>query len=95
MLAVLKMPCVPWLIHVLELELWERSGADLLVGDEDLEATDNLCERNAGVLLPLLNGLNAVNEDNKVLGLALVVDLSLSSVATSHDDCRDWSMRSI
>lgn len=63
------------------------NGVDVLVGDQDLKAADNLGERNAGVLLPLLDSFCAVNEDDEVLGLALVVDLGLLSVATSHVDC--------
>lgn len=60
---------------------------NLLVGNQDLETADNLCEGNAGVLLPVLESLGAVDEDNEVFGLALVVDLGLLSVATSHVDC--------
>lgn len=60
--------------------LWANS----LVGNQDLETADDLGKGNAGVLLPLLDSLAAVDEDNEVLGLALVVDLGLSSVATSH-----------
>ena len=58
---------------------------DLLVGGEDLEATDHLGKGDGRVVLPLLNGLDIVNEDNEVLGGALEVDLGLGSVATSHD----------
>jgi hypothetical protein len=58
---------------------------DLLVGGEDLEATDDLGKGDGRVVLPHLNSLDVVNEDNEVLGGALEVDLGLGSVATSHD----------
>jgi hypothetical protein len=58
--------------------------AVLLVSNEDLEAADDLGERNAGVALPVLDSLGAVDEDNEVLSLALVVDLVLHSIAASH-----------
>jgi hypothetical protein len=63
----------------------------LLVGDEDLEAVDDLSERHALVLLPLLNGLGALDEDNEVLALALVVALGLGGVS-AHVGCvgGDW-----
>jgi hypothetical protein len=61
------------------------AGIDLLVGDEDLEAADNLCKRDARVLFPVLDGLGAVDEDDEILGLALVVDLGLGSITASHD----------
>lgn len=67
--------------------LLPASRSNSLVGDQNLEAANDLRERNARVLLPLLYSLGAVNEDNEVLGVALVVDLGLSSVATSHDVC--------
>jgi hypothetical protein len=53
----------------------QEKGHDLLVSDIDLEGTDNLCQRNGLVGLPLLCLLNIVNEDDEVLRLALVVDL--------------------
>jgi hypothetical protein len=58
----------------------------LLVGDKDLEAVDNLSERHALVLLPLLNGLDALDEDNEVLAVALVVALGLGGVS-AHVGC--------
>lgn len=85
LLAVFKIPWVPWLVFKLEMLLRLRASVGLLVSDQDLEAADDLCKRNAGVILPVLNSLRAVNEDDKVLGLALVVDLGLSSVTASHD----------
>jgi hypothetical protein len=61
------------------------------VGDEDLEAVDDLSERHALVLLPLLNGFGALDEDNEVLALALVVALGLGGVS-AHVGCvgGDW-----
>lgn len=60
---------------------------DLLVGDEDLEAVNDLGERNAPVLLPVLNGLSALSEDNEVVAVALVVDSDLGSVSAHVDVC--------
>ena len=56
------------------------------MGDEDLEATDNLCQRNRSIVLPVLNSFHVVHEDNIVLLLALVVDLGLLTIPTSHSD---------
>ena len=58
----------------------------LLVGDKDLEAVDDLSERHALVLLPVLNGLDALNEDNEVLAGALVVALGPGGVS-AHVGC--------
>ena len=58
----------------------------LLVGDKDLEAVDDLSERHALVLLPVLNGLDALDEDNEVLAGALVVALGLGGVS-AHVGC--------
>lgn len=58
----------------------------LLVGNEDLEAVDNLSKRDALVLLPVLDCLAALNEDDEVLALALVVAPDLSRVS-AHVDC--------
>lgn len=54
------------------------------MGDKDLPAADDLSERNALVVLPVLDGLDVVDEDDEVLLLALVVDLGLGVVAASH-----------
>lgn len=51
------------------------------MGNEDLEAADDLGEGNALVLLPVLDGLLAVGEDHEVILLALEVDLDLGSVS--------------
>ena len=59
------------------------------MGDEDLEAVDDLGEGNAPVLLPVLNGLAALSEDNEVVVVALEVDSDLGSVSAHVDVC--WS----
>jgi hypothetical protein len=64
----------------------KRGWLDLLVCQEDLEGRNEVSKRNALVALPLLVGLNIINEDDEVVA-ALVVDLSLLSLATSHCDC--------
>ena len=56
------------------------------MGDEDLEAVDNLSKGNALVLLPVLDGLAALDEDDEVLALALVVAPYLSGVS-AHVGC--------
>ena len=60
---------------------------NLLVGDEDLEAVNDLGKRNAPVLLPVLNSLTALSEDNEVVAVALVVDSDLGSVSAHVDAC--------
>jgi len=58
---------------------------DILVGDEDLEAVDDLGKGNAPVLLPVLNSLSVLSEDNEVVVVALVVDSDLGSVSAHVD----------
>ena len=53
---------------------------------EDLEPAYNLCKRHTLVLLPVLHGFFGVNEDHKVLVLALEMDLGLGSYA-AHIGC--------
>lgn len=55
------------------------------MGDEDLEAVDDLSKRNAPILLPVLNGLAALSEDNEVVAVALEVDSDLGSVSAHFD----------
>jgi hypothetical protein len=61
----------------------EGSLSSLTVGQEDLERGDEVSQRDALVALPLLVGLDIVNEDDKVIA-ALEVDLGLLSLAASH-----------
>jgi hypothetical protein len=61
----------------------ECSLDSLAVCAEDLERGDEVSQRNALVGLPLLVGLDIVNEDDKVIA-ALEVDLGLLSLAASH-----------
>ncbi len=53
---------------------------------EDVERGDELSHGDALVGLPLLEGLNIVEEDKEVVRLALVVDLGLLGAPASHDD---------
>lgn len=62
------------------------------MGDEDLEATDDLCEGYGSIVLPILDSFHVVHKDNIVLLLALVVDFGLMSVSTSHGDGVDKGM---
>lgn len=55
------------------------------MSDEDLEAADDLGEGHTLVLLPVVDGLDAVGEDDKVVLVALVVDLDLGSVSAHVD----------
>ena len=57
------------------------------MGDEDLEAVDDLSEGDALVLLPVLNSLSALSEDNEVVTVALEVDSDLGSVSAHVDVC--------
>lgn len=57
------------------------------MGDEDLERADDLGQGDAFVRLPVLYGLDIVDEDDKVLRVALVVDLGLLSFTAGHDCC--------
>ena len=57
------------------------------MGDEDLEAVDDLGKGNAPVLLPVLNSLSVLGEDNEVVVVALVVDSDLGSVSAHVDVC--------
>ena len=59
------------------------------MGNKDLEATDNLCQRDRFVLPPILDSLHVVHEDDIVLLLTLVVNFGLVSVPTGHDDDDD------
>lgn len=54
------------------------------MGDEDLEAINDLGERDSLVTLPVADCLGALGEDDIVVLLALVVNLGLGSVSTSH-----------
>ena len=58
---------------------------DLLVGGVDSECRNEVSHGDAGVLLPLLEVLGIVNEDEEIVLLALEVDLGLSSFSASHD----------
>lgn len=74
---------------------WEEgrgSVSNLLVCDEDLEGRNEVSHGDGGVVLPLLHGLDIVDEDNEVLAIgALVVALGLCSFALNHfDGCWMW-----
>lgn len=60
------------------------------MGDEDLEAVDDLCKRDAAVLPPVEDGLAALCKANEVVVVALVVDSDLGSVAAHVDGCLGW-----
>jgi hypothetical protein len=67
----------------------------LLVRDEDLEGRDEVRHGDALVALPLLVGLDVIDEDKEVIVLALVVDLGLSGLAASHLECLVWGLRMV
>lgn len=52
---------------------------------EDLEGRDEVSQRDRLVTLPLLVGLNIVDEDDEIVLSALVVDLDLLSCALHLD----------
>jgi hypothetical protein len=96
LLAASSMPCVPCL-QSHEVNSAPTCGhptpqrgvtwANSLVGNKDLPAAHNLSERNRGVLLPVLDGLCAINQNDEVVLGALVVDLGLGSVSARHGVC--------
>lgn len=60
---------------------------DVLVCDEDLEAIDDLCQWDSFVTtLPFLEGFKILNDDNVIVLLTLVVDLSHASLSSGHLD---------
>jgi len=52
------------------------------MGNKDLEAADNLSERNRLVGLPVTNGLGRVDKDDVVVVGSLEVDLDLGGVSS-------------
>jgi len=54
----------------------------VLMGNKDLEAADNLGERNRLVGLPVTNGLSRVDKDDVVVVGSLEVDLDLGGVSS-------------
>lgn len=66
-------------------EGWEQRQYSL-VRHKDLEGRDEVSQGDGLVALPLLVGLNIVDEDDEVVLSTLVVDLDLLSCAL-HFDC--------
>lgn len=64
--------------------IFTLARCSLLVGEEDIEAIDNVDKRDSLVTLPLLEVLDALDEDDEVLTTALVVDLCPVVVGLSH-----------
>ena len=56
----------------------------LLVGNKNLERRDKVSHGHAGILLPLLESLYIVDKDEKVVCVALEVDLRLGALALGH-----------
>lgn len=56
------------------------------MSDKDLPARHDLCQRDGAVLAPLLGGSDIVDEDDKVVGLALVEDFGDLVVSARHFD---------
>lgn len=52
---------------------------------ENLPAVQDIDQSDAAVVLPLLEDLKVINEDNEVFGATLVVDLGGGIVSTRHD----------
>jgi hypothetical protein len=63
-----------------------RKCYDLLAGREDLECVDHLDQRDGLVTSPLLQHSGILDEDDIVVGAALVVDLRLNTGSASHLD---------
>lgn len=60
---------------------------DSRVSYKDLPAVQNIGEGDAAVVSPLLQDLEVIDKDNKVLRLALVEDLGGSFVGARHFGC--------
>lgn len=54
------------------------------MSQEDREGGDEVRQRDALVVLPLLVGFDIVDEYDVVIELALVVDLRLGALSSSH-----------
>lgn len=52
--------------------------------DEDLPAVQHLRQRDAAVMLPFLQNIEVVDEDNEVLRATLVEDLGYRFVGARH-----------
>lgn len=90
LLAVSMTPCAPCLNFREFISHYYSTDTnqirDSLVGDEDLEAADDLGQWDGTVTNPLLHRLGIINEDNEVLLGTLVDDLGLGGVSTRHFD---------
>lgn len=55
------------------------------MSNEDLPAVQHITQWDATVILPFLQDVHVVDEDDEVVGAALVEDLGAGVVAASHD----------
>lgn len=63
----------------------EKERENVLVRHKDLPAGHNLSERNGTIIAPFLGRCHVIDEDDKVVGLALVEDLGDVVVSARHD----------
>lgn len=61
-----------------------RLGQDLRVSNEDLPTVQHVGERDAAVAPPLLQDFDVIDEDDKVIRLALVENLGCKIVGARH-----------
>lgn len=54
------------------------------MSQKDLPAVQHIAQRDAAVRLPLLQDLEVIDEDDKVVGATLVEDFGGRFVGTSH-----------
>lgn len=59
---------------------------DLLIRLKDLESSHHLRKGNAAVLLPFLDVLLALREDNEAVGFTFVDHLGLRGISARHSD---------
>lgn len=59
---------------------------NLLMGDEDFKAADNLSQWDGSVILPLLHCFDIIHHDHKIVLFALIVNFRLASISTRHYD---------
>lgn len=54
--------------------------------NKDLPSTQNLCQGDSAVILPFASSFDVIDEDDEVIGLALVDDLGDLFVSARHFD---------
>ena len=53
---------------------------------ENFPAVDHLRQRDGLVILPVVNGLGAVDDDDEIVDFALIVDFDRMADTAGHDE---------